>query len=150
MHRDPDDRHDDAIVVGARVRIPRTELVVRATKSGGPGGQHVNTSATRIELTWRPAASAALDEAQKARVVAALAARLDAEGTLRIVASEHRSQAQNREAATARLAALVRGALVVPKVRRATKPTAASKRARLEDKARRATVKRERRRRDFD
>ena len=150
MHRDPADLHGDAIVVSARVRIPRGELAVKATKSGGPGGQHVNTSATRIELTWHPASSAALDEAQRTRVATALAARLDAEGRLRIVASEHRSQAQNRDAAEARLAALVRAALVVPKVRRATKPTAASKRARLEDKARRATVKRERRRRDFD
>lgn len=150
MHREPEDLHGDVIVVNARVRIPRTELLVRATKSGGPGGQHVNTSSTRIELTWSPVTSAALDDVQRARVATALASRLDSEGRLRIVASEYRSQVQNREAAEARLAALVRGALVVPKVRRATRPTAASKRARLEDKSRRASVKRERRRKDFD
>lgn len=150
MHREADDLHGDVIVVNARVRIPRMELVVRATKSGGPGGQHVNTSSTRIELTWTPGTSVALDEAQRARVAAALASRLDGQGRLRIVSSEHRSQVQNREAAEVRLATLVRGALVVPKVRRATKPTAASKRARLETKSRRASVKQERRKRDFD
>lgn len=150
MHRDPADLPGDVVVVTARVHIPRAELAVRATKSGGPGGQHVNTSSTRIELTWVPGTSAALDEAQRARVATALAARLDSQGRLRIVSSEHRSQAQNREAAEARLATLVRAALVVPKVRRPTKPTAASKRARLETKARRASVKQERRRRDFD
>lgn len=150
MHRAPGDRPEDALVVSARVRIPRAELEVKATRGGGPGGQHVNTSATRIELVWRPAASAALDEAQRVRVATALASRLDGEGRLRIVAGEHRSQAQNREAAEGRLIALVRGALVVPKVRRATQPTRASRAARLEDKARRASVKRERRRRDFD
>jgi ribosome-associated protein len=150
VHREPDDLHGDVVVVTARVRIPRTELVVRATKSGGPGGQHVNTSSTRIELTWVPGSSVALDDAQRARVATALAARLDSQGRLRIVSSEHRSQLQNREAAEARLAALVRGALVVPRPRRPTKPTAASKRARLEDKSRRASVKRERRQRDFE
>ena len=150
MHRAPADRPADALIVTARVHIPRAELEVKATRGGGPGGQHVNTSATRIELVWPLSTSRALDDVQRLRVATALASRLDGDGRLRIVASEHRSQAQNREAAEARLVALVRGALVVPAVRRPTQPTRASRAARLEDKARRASVKRERRRRDFD
>lgn len=136
----------DAIVVNARVAIPRHEVEVKATRAGGPGGQHVNTSSTRIELRWSVRDTAALDDERRARVLEKLAARLDAEGTLRIVASEHRSQRQNREAAEARLAMLVREALVVPKVRRATRPTRASVTRRLDEKRRASERKRERRR----
>ena len=140
---------DDAIVVNARVRIPRTELDVRATRAGGPGGQHVNTSSTRIELRWNVRTTQALDEERRARVLEKLAGRLDGEGAIRIVASEHRSQRQNREAAEARLAMLVRDALVVPKVRRATRPTRSSVRERLDTKRKAGEKKRQRRER-FD
>jgi ribosome-associated protein len=139
--------HDgDVLRVSARVGIPRRELDVRATRSGGPGGQHVNTSSTKIELRWNPGQSGALSDTQRARVVSALASRLDTDGWLRLTASEYRSQSQNREAAEARLIALVRAALVVPKVRRATKPTMASQRARVETKRRRSETKQQRRR----
>jgi len=143
--RDETDGPRDALIVNARVRIPRSELVVRASRSGGPGGQHVNTSSTRIELQWQPSSSVALNEAQRERVAIALASKLDTEGWLRLTASEHRSQLQNREAAEARLVMMVKAALVIPKARRATKPTYTSKVKRLESKSQRSSTKQNRR-----
>jgi ribosome-associated protein len=131
--------------VTATLAIPRVELSYRATRAGGPGGQHVNTSSTRIELLWDLNGSTVIDDAQRERLRIKLGPRLDAEGRVRVVASEHRSQKQNRLAADERLAALVRHALVVPKKRRATKPTRAAKERRLSDKKRRAEKKRDRR-----
>src|SRR5436190_12244194 len=84
--------------------IPRSELQYRATRSGGPGGQHVNTSSTRIELLWDLSGSQAVNDEQRERLRAKLAPRLDSEGMVRVVASDHRSQLQNREAADVRLA----------------------------------------------
>ena len=136
---------DRWIVVNERVRLPRSELLFRASRSGGPGGQHVNTSSTRIELVWNPTRSAALDDAQRALVAEKLAGRIDAEGNVRVVASDSRSQRQNRERAEERLAALVRDALTVRKKRRPTKPGRAAKEARLTEKKRRGERKRERR-----
>jgi ribosome-associated protein len=135
----------DALEVNARVRIPRAELVFRASRAGGPGGQHVNTSSTRVEVQWNVRETRALGDEERERVLERLAARLDTTGAVRVVSSEHRSQRQNRDAAEARLAALVRRALVVPKVRRATKPTRASKERRLDEKRRNSTKKRDRR-----
>lgn len=129
--------------------IPRAELVYRATRAGGAGGQHVNTSSTRIELLWNVRTSPALDDELRARLAAKLATRLDGEGWVRVVSAARRSQLQNREAAEARLVELVRGALVVQKKRRPTKPTFGSKQARLEGKKRRSDTKRMRRG-DFD
>ncbi|HEY7896609.1 MAG TPA: alternative ribosome rescue aminoacyl-tRNA hydrolase ArfB [Gemmatimonadaceae bacterium] len=135
----------EGLRVSARVTIARDELVVRATRSGGPGGQHVNTSATRIEVLWSPSASHSLGEADRVRVATRLAARLDGSGFVRVVASEHRSQRQNREAAEARLADLVRRALVVPKRRVKTRTPRAAVERRLSDKKRRSEQKRDRR-----
>src|SRR4051812_27795347 len=92
------------------VAIPRSELQYRASRSGGPGGQHVNTSSTRIELLWDLTGSRAVTEEQRERLRQKLAARLDAEGMVRVVASDRRSQGQNKLAAEVRLAALVRHA----------------------------------------
>ena len=130
--------------------IPRTELVYRASRAGGAGGQHVNTSSTRIELLWNVGATQALDDAQRARVAAKLASRLDGEGWLRVVSSARRSQGQNREAAEERLVALVRAALVVPKRRKPTKPSRGQKEARLTEKKKRGDTKRQRRPGSFD
>ncbi|MBW7933447.1 MAG: aminoacyl-tRNA hydrolase [Gemmatimonadaceae bacterium] len=141
---------DDPLVVNNAVAIPRTELTVRATRAGGPGGQHVNTSSTRVELTWKVARSGVLDDAQKARVRSVLASRLDTDGTLRIAASDTRSQRQNRELAEQRLAALVRRALIVPRTRRKTKPTRAAVERRLTDKKLAGAKKRDRRYRTDD
>ena len=143
--RDEGDHADDALHVNTRVSIPRTELVAKATRSGGAGGQHVNTSSTRVELTWNPASSRALTEADRAWLLERLASRLDASGWLRVVASDTRSQRQNRELAETRLAETVRRALLRPKVRRATRPTAASRAERLADKKRQGEKKRRRR-----
>ena len=136
--------------MNAAVRIPASELTVRATRAGGPGGQHVNTSSTRVEVVWNARQSVALTEAQRARLELRLASKLDASGALRVVAADTRSQSQNRGLALARLAALLREGLAVPKLRRATKPTRSSKEARLGEKKRRSHVKRDRRWRDED
>jgi ribosome-associated protein len=124
--------------------IPRGEIAARASRAGGPGGQHVNTSSTRIELSWNVARSRALDDATRARLLTKLASRLDGDGNVRVVAADRRSQLQNRQAAEARLVELVRKALVVPKPRKKTKPTRASKERRIEAKKRRGETKRRR------
>lgn len=134
------------IRVTAGVRIPLAELSFRATRSGGPGGQHVNTSSTRIELWWDATASPSLTEVQRERVVASLGGRLTEDGKLRIVSAETRSQSRNREAAIARFRAVLAGALAVRKARRPTKPTRASRERRLKEKRVRATRKAGRRR----
>lgn len=136
---------DGHLEITPTLHLPLAELDYRATRSGGPGGQHVNTSSTRIEVWWSVRDSAALSEEQRARLLERLASRLDGEGRLRVVASESRSQLRNREAATERLRRLVASALVVRKPRKRTKPTRASKAARLEAKRRRSAVKRDRR-----
>jgi ribosome-associated protein len=136
---------DGWLEITAGVRVPAHELEYRASRAGGPGGQHVNTSSTRIELVWNVAASAALDEEQRGLVVKRLAHRLDSEGRLRLVAAGSRSQLRNREAATERLQRLVADALVPPRPRKRTKPTAAAKARRLETKRRRSALKRSRR-----
>ena len=140
---------DEGIVVSPTLTIPASEITFRASRAGGPGGQHVNTSSTRIELLWDLTNSRAVSEVERARLLEKLAARLDAEGMIRVVASDRRSQSQNREAAAERLAKIVRQALVVPRKRRATKPTAASREQRLDEKKRRGERKRDRRR-NFD
>jgi len=140
----------DDLQVTEMIAIPRSELVYRASRSGGAGGQHVNTSSTRIELLWPFERSASLTDQEKELVRAKLLARIDSDGMLRVVAGNRRSQLQNRVAAEERLAILVRGALHVAKKRKRTKPTKASKEARLSNKKRRAEIKGNRRRKDFD
>ena len=136
---------EGVLEVSDGVAIPRWELEFRASRAGGAGGQHVNTSSTRIELLWIVARTTVLDDERRARVAARLATRIDGEGWLRVVSSARRSQQQNREAAEARLAELVRGALVVQKRRRPTKPTRASQEERIRDKKKRGETKRRRR-----
>jgi ribosome-associated protein len=136
---------DGVLAVNDALGIPRSELTYRATRSGGPGGQHVNTSSTRIELAWDVERSPSLTEEQRARLREKLANRINSEGVLLLAASEHRSQLQNREAVTARLAELVRAALVVPKARKKTRPSRAAREARLQAKKHRSAVKRSRR-----
>ena len=135
----------DGVRVNESVVIPRDELVARASRSGGAGGQHVNTSSTRIELVWNVSTSRALTEEQRERVLHKLSSRLDGERNVRVVASDRRSQRQNRESAERRLSELVREALIVPKKRRPTKPSRAAKQARLESKRRTSEKKQQRR-----
>jgi ribosome-associated protein len=134
-----------AIRVTPTVTIPLAELSFRATRSGGPGGQHVNTSSTRIELWWDARQSPSLREDQRAQVLARLATRLTADGLLRIVASETRSQAQNRELAIERFQEVLARALAVTKRRKPTRPSRAAKERRLTEKKQRGARKRERR-----
>lgn len=136
------------LIVNGRVRIPAAELTVRATRAGGPGGQHVNTSSTRVEVVWVMRTSNALSDAQRAQLETRLASKLDAAGGIRVVAADTRSQTQNRMLALSRLANTVRDALVVPKARRATKPSRGQREQRLDEKKRRSHVKRDRRHRD--
>ena len=126
-------------------QLPLSELEYRASRSGGPGGQHVNTSSTRVEVWWDVAGSAAPTADQRERLLRKLATRLDSNGRLRLVSSGTRSQLRNREEVTERLRDVVAAALMVPKKRKPTRPSRAAKAARLEAKRRRATTKRERR-----
>jgi ribosome-associated protein len=133
------------LAVNESLSIPRTELDIRVSRSSGAGGQHVNKTSSRVEIFWNIVGSRALSEEQRARLREKLASRLTSEGSIRVVASDMRSQSRNRELAEERLADLVRRALVIPRKRRATKPTRAAKEARLDSKKRHSTKKRDRR-----
>jgi ribosome-associated protein len=122
--------------------LPARELHWRFSRSSGPGGQGVNTADSRVELWFDLARSPTVPAHLRERAERRLAGRL-VDGVLTVVASEHRSQRRNREAARARLAAVLRDALAPdPPARRPTRPTAGSKRRRLDAKARRGAVKR--------
>jgi ribosome-associated protein len=126
--------------------IPDAELVERFSRSSGPGGQGVNTTDSRVELRWDVVRSSALSDTQRERILTRLATRLD-DGVLSIVASEHRSQWQNRAAARARLIALLTEALEPPApTRRPTRPSRAAKQRRVDAKRRRGDIKANRRR----
>ena len=130
---------DDPIQVTRSVSIPRAEIELRFSRSSGPGGQHAQKSDTRVEASFDVEASSALSHAQKRRVIA------KAGPVLRAVAQDERSQWRNRELATERLVESLREALRVPRRRRPTKPTKASRERRLEAKRRRGDTKRLRR-----
>lgn len=136
--------------VNESLSIPRSELEVRVSRSSGAGGQHVNKTSSRVELAWNILDSRTLTDEQRTRLREKLSSRLTSDGSVRVVASDSRSQSRNRELAEERLADLVRRALIVPRKRRATKPTKASKEARLDSKKRHSTKKAERRTRSFD
>lgn len=129
--------------------VPASELSERFSRSSGPGGQHVNTSDSRVQLSLDLGTTSALDDVQRERALRTLAARLT--GTvLTITAEEYRSQWRNRAAARARLAELLREAVAPPVTRRATRPTRGSRSRRVRAEIRRAEVKRNRRRPDLD
>jgi ribosome-associated protein len=122
------------------VAVPLREVTLRTSRSSGPGGQHANVTASRVEAVFDVAASGALTDGQEARLMARCGP------VVRAVAQDARSQARNRELALERLQARLRHGLAVPRARRATKPTAASKARRLETKRRQSERKRARRR----
>lgn len=123
------------------MRIPHTELVWRFSRAGGPGGQGVNTTDSRVELIFNVATSAAFTPDQRAQLLHRLGER-QAGGIVTIVATEHRSQLHNRQAARARLAAILREALTPdPPARRPTRPTQAAQQRRLAGKRRRSQLK---------
>ncbi|MPZ71753.1 MAG: aminoacyl-tRNA hydrolase [Nitriliruptorales bacterium] len=130
-----------AIRVNHEVSVDETELEFSFARSGGPGGQHANTSSTKVELRWNVDASPALDTAQRDLIRHRLGNRINAEGFLVLQSSEYRSQTRNREAMTGRFATLVGDALRVQASRRPTKPTRAARRRRLEAKRQRSQTK---------
>ncbi|GGM44104.1 alternative ribosome rescue aminoacyl-tRNA hydrolase ArfB [Promicromonospora citrea] len=130
------------LAVTPALTIPRAELTERFSRSSGPGGQGVNTTDSRVELSWDVQGSTVLNDAQRQRLTERLAARLT-DGVLTVVASEHREQRRNRAAAAARLAALVADALAPgPRTRRPTRATRGSQERRLAAKKQRSDTKR--------
>jgi ribosome-associated protein len=130
---------EDPMPLGRHAAIPLREVAVRASRSSGPGGQHANVTASRIEASFDVAASESLTDEQKRRIISRVGPRAVA------VAQESRSQARNRELALERLQKRLTGALTVARPRRATRPTEASRRRRLESKRRQSERKRARR-----
>lgn len=129
--------------------IPAAELQEQFSHASGPGGQGVNTTDSRVQLSLDLTTTSALDDTQRARVLRVLDARLAA-GVLTVTAAEHRSQRRNRAAARERLAAVLREAVAPPVPRRPTKPTRGSKRRRLEAKKQRSVTKQQRRKPGLD
>jgi ribosome-associated protein len=140
----------DVLIVSSALSIPRGEIVARMSRSGGPGGQHVNTSSTRVALTWNVKTSAVLTDDQRTAIINSLGGRIGASGTVRVVAQERRSQKQNWILAEERLAELIRKALVVRKARKKTRPTRSAVERRLAEKHLTSRRKRERRERGDD
>lgn len=130
--------------------VPLSELRFRPSRASGPGGQHVNKAATRVEVTWDVAHSESLSDTQRERLLHRLRNRIDARGVLHVKADDHRSQWRNRQAAVARLNTLVGEALKTRRPRKKTKPPRAAVERRLAEKRRRADTKRGRRPPDPD
>ena len=136
----------DGIRVNDSLVIPRAELMMRASRSSGAGGQHVNKTSSRIEISWNVKSSRAVTDAERERLLTRLSSRLSDDGALRVVASDTRSQLRNREAAEKRLAETVAKALTIPKKRKPTRKPRAANEARLSEKKKQSDRKRERKR----
>lgn len=132
------------------VTIPMTELQFHFSRSGGPGGQHVNRTATQVELTFDALRSASLDESQRARVLSKLKSVIDSRGVLHLTCQTTRSQSRNRAEVTKRFRHLLRQALHIPKPRRLTRPGRAAVERRLQEKRRAGMLKQERRQQPAD
>jgi len=133
------------LVITPRITIPAGELALSFARSGGPGGQNVNKVASKVELRWNPTTSHALGADDRAWLVSRLANKLTGDGTLIVTSTLTRDQLKNRDDAESKLILIVRAALDRPKARRATRPSRASKRRRVDDKRRRSEIKRNRR-----
>lgn len=134
----------DDLIVNSRVTIPAGELEITASRSSGPGGQHVNTTDSRIQVRWNISTTTAVGEVRRERLLKTLHSRLTTAGELILACESHRSQRRNRQEVLQRLAVMVRTALVPPRPRKKTKPSAASKKRRLEAKRRVAQLKKNR------
>src|SRR5215210_6127419 len=130
---------DDPLRIGRHAELPLSEIELRTSRSSGPGGQHANVTASRVEAVFDVCASRALSEEQRQRIAARLGP------VVRAVAQDTRSQSRNRELALERLRGRLESALAVQRPRRATRPTAASRRRRAESKRRRGEIKKLRR-----
>ena len=124
------------------IAIPGNELELSASRAGGPGGQHVNKTSSRVTLQWNRVDSKALDEGQRARILRRLQSRITADGFLKVNVDTQRSQHKNLEIARQRLCEIVRAALRVEKKRRATRVPRGQKEQRLEEKKKRGALKR--------
>lgn len=131
--------------VSPALRIPRAELSVRTARSGGPGGQHVNKTSSKVELRWNVLESGALTEPDREWLLKRLAARLTEGGDLIVQADAHREQGRNLTDALDRMVEIVQAALRRPRPRRKTRPTKGSKERRLTQKRQRGETKRRRR-----
>lgn len=138
---------EELIYINDRLSIPAAELQYRFTTGGGPGGQHVNKTATRVTLLFDVGGSPSLDEEIRPRLLNSLSNRLDRQGWLQISVQDSRSQWQNRRLAVARLQEILREALEVSPERLPTRPSQTAKDARLAEKRKRSTIKESRRRR---
>jgi ribosome-associated protein len=141
---------DGIISITPDLSIPQSELTYRASRSGGPGGQHVNTSSTRVELVWDLANSPSLTPQQRERLMEKLATRISGEGLLSLASSATRSQHRNREDVTERFRDLLSEALEVEKPRKKTRPPRAAKEERLREKKHRSEIKKQRNPGDID
>jgi len=139
--------NDDFIIINESLSLPETELQFRFSTGGGPGGQHVNKTATRVTLLFDIANSPSLNDEMRGRILDRLSSRIDRHGTLHIDVHESRSQWQNRLTAIARFQQLLADALTEQAERRPTRPTRRSRQERLEEKKQRSDIKRDRRRR---
>lgn len=137
--------NQEILPITDQLAIPLSELDFRFSRSGGPGGQHVNRTATRVELLFDVAHSPSLTEEQRQRLLKRLAGRIDSEGILRVAAQSERSQLRNRQEAIERLQTLLRQALHIPKRRRRSKVPRWARERRLAEKRRRSETKRYRR-----
>jgi ribosome-associated protein len=133
------------IQINENLVIPSSELEMRASRASGAGGQHVNKTSSRIEIVWNIRTSQALTDEQRQRLESRLASRISDDGSIRVVASDTRSQARNRERAEQRLGELIARSLIVQKKRRATRRPRAANEARLTEKKKHSDKKRNRR-----
>ena len=144
---DPESPPTEGIEVNADLIIPRSELEFRTSRSSGAGGQHVNKTSSRVEISWNIAQSKALSDEQRELLIAKLPTRISEEGAIRVVASDTRSQLRNRETAERRLGETIARALIVQKKRRPTRRPRAANEARLTEKKKHSDKKRDRQRR---
>ncbi len=134
----------DDLKINGKVTIPAAELQWTTSRSGGPGGQHVNKTNSKVTLEWNVDESSALSDVKKARIKSRLSNRITSDGLLKISASASRSQKANLEDARERMANLIREAMKVSKPRKKTKPSKRAKRKRLDNKKRRGDLKKSR------
>ncbi len=141
---------DQDLFVQSGVQIPLSELMIKACRASGAGGQHVNKTSTKVQITWSVLQSSALDDEQKQRISERLSHRINKAGCITCSVDETRSQSKNIELAKERLIELIKKGLFIPKVRKATKPSKGSKERRLKAKKQRGQIKAQRKQKHWD
>ena len=136
---------NDELVVSPSILIPLSEIEIAFTRSSGPGGQHVNKTSTRAEITFDLKNSPSIPEQDRVWLLSRLATKLDSDGRIHIAAQEYRSQLRNKQKAIERLEAMLQEAIKRPKKRKKSKPTKSSVEARLKSKKKASDIKKQRR-----